>query len=851
MADNIARFVGEFDDGQLERRMIAFADQLDKLQAEFDALSASGTTAFKDINQAAAKGEEEIKQYNKQLDETSDKTKKVEQETGRFGRGLKALFGNLSIGGVSLNDLSDGLQNVKGGLSDVASGSGKAAQGFGVLRGGALALVAVVGAALVAAFSKFQGNLDKVRVGLAQGKVALDVGITALGKWGNQLIAAATGQKSLRDAIQDARSETAGLNAEIRRQIELEGRLEKQRIGLERQAQEQAAFASLQKQEIERLNLIADNTTKSFAIREAAAKKRQALSEQIGKAEEKRLLTEIALTARIQGGQEQQIKTARTIAQLAKENALTTENLANRIAKTGVSQADAFNRATEIFGIIGELGDAQESLLGIQSEAFNQAQSIRAEQAQAAAARKKELEDASKQLQDLVNATAEARAKLGDENDQIQLSYSNATAEVEKLKIEYTKLAKLIGTGETADDINALFEPLQRIADIDFEKASFGQSLEVVTTGLDRLLKIATDPLTGNISDLVSSQTAKPLSERLRADGLEAGKALGAAVAQGAKLEAARQREQGNELAKQLIGNLAPDAINAFFEAEQAQFELRIARQDALIAKTQERLEVEKQALDEQQKLAEQGFANDVKGAEKRVQEQERLLREGEARKIEIERRAAKQRAIIAAGQQAVELTLSVAKLISAEASKGLIGLVVALGGIAIISRIMAASRAQAASEAGKTAAYATGTEYVEGAGTETSDSINARLSRGERVMTAKDNRKLGGRKLKNEDLVKYALIGQRFADTPLLDYALSLKGRAEQYEAMKLELQFDAMRTAYRDAAMAAADKQIEYWKSRPIEYLDSEGNTVREWSNGSGVVRQVITQNENILIN
>lgn len=850
MADNTVRFVGEFDDGQLERRMLAFADQLDKLQTEFDALSESGTTAFKDINQAAAKGEEEIKQYNKQLDEAADKTKKAEQETGRFGRGLKALFGNLSIGGVSLNDLSDGLQNVKGGLSDVASGSGKAAQGFGVLRGGALALVAVVGAALVAAFSKFQGNLDKVRVGLAQGKVALDVGITALGKWGNQLIQAATGQKSLRDAIQDARAETAGLNAEIRRQIELEGRLEKQRIGLERQAQEQAAFASLQKQEIERLNLIADNTTKSFAIREAAAKKRQALSEQIGKAEEKRLLTEIALTARIQGGQEQQIKTARTIAQLAKENALTTENLANRIAKTGVSQADAFKRATEIFGIIGELGDAQESLLGIQSEAFNQAQSIRAEQAQAAAARKKELEDASKQLQDLVNATAEARAKLGDENDQIQLSYSNATAEVEKLKIEYTKLAKLIGTGETADDINALFEPLQRIADIDFEKASFGQSLEVVTTGLDRLLKIATDPLTGNISDLVSSQTAKPLSERLRADGLEAGKALGAAVAQGAKLEAARQREQGNELAKQLIGNLAPDAINAFFEAEQAQFELRIARQDALIAKTQERLEVEKQALDEQQKLAEQGFANDVKGAEKRVQEQERLLREGEARKIEIERRAAKQRAIIAAGQQAVELTLSVAKLISAEASKGLIGLVVALGGIAIISRIMAASRAQAASEAGKTAAYATGTEYVEGAGTETSDSINARLSKGERVMTAKDNRKLGGRKLKNEDLVRYALIGQRFADTPLLDYALSLKGRAEQYEAMKLELQFDAMRIAYRDAAMAAADKQIEYWKSRPIEYLDSDGNTVREWSNGSGVARQVITQNENISI-
>lgn len=849
----MADFKFEIDDSQVERSMDNLAKMIEQNQAEFDQLSESGTAAFKDINQAAEKGEAEIKQYNKHLEDTANAAKKAEQETGRFGRGLKALFGNLQIGWVSLNDLSDGLQNLKGGLKDVTSSSKGASEGaagalksFGGLRTGALALVAVVGAALVAAFAKFQGNLDAVRVGLKQGKIALDVSINALAKWGNQLILAATGQKSLRDAIQDAKAETAGFNAELRRQIELEGRLEKQRIGLERQAQEQAAFASLQKQEIERLNLIAYNTTKSFAVREAAAKKREALSAQIGKAEEKRLLTEIAITARVQGGQEQQLKTAKQIADLAKEGILTTENLANRIAKTGISQADAFKKATEIFGIIGELGDAQETLLGIQSEAFNQAQSIRAEQAQAAEARKQEIAEATKAIQELLNTTAAARVQLGDENDAIQAAYSDATAEVERLKNEYLRLSQILRTGETAEDIERLFKPLQDIADIDFERASFGQSIEAVTTGLDRLLKAATDPLTGNIADLVSSQTATPLAERLRKDGLEAGKALGTAIVQGQQQAAAQQREKGNELAKQIVGQLAPDAINAFFEAEQARFELRIAQQDALIAKTQERLDVEKQVLEEQQKLADEGLANDVKGAEKRVQEQERLLREGEARKIEIERKAAKQRAIIAAGQQAVELTLSVAKLISAEASKGLIGLVVALGGIAIISRLMSAARSQAASEASKTAAFARGTEYVEGAGTETSDSIPARLSRGERVLTAKDNRKLGGRKLANEDLVHYAMIGQRFAETPLLDYALSLKGRAEQYEAMKLELQFDVMRNAYRDAALLAADKQIEYWKTRPIQYRNDAGEMVTEFVQGNTIVRQVEVKEE-----
>ncbi len=829
------------DDSDVEQSMLRHAELVEKTDQDYRQLEKDATEALQAIADNTAKTSKQLDNYADQVEKTAKKTKEAEQETGRFGRGLKTLFGNLSVGGVSLNDLSDGLQNVKGGLSDVAGSSGKAAQGFGVLKGGALALVAVVGVALVAAFSKFQKNADSLRVGLAQAKVALDVGITALGKWGNQLIKVATEGKSLRDAIRDAKTETAGFNDEIRRQIELEGRLEKQRIGLERQTQEQAAFASLQKQEIERLNLIADNTTKSFAVREAAAKKRQVLSEQIGRSDEKRLLTEIALTARVQGGQEQQLKTARQIADLAREGILTTENLANRIAKTGISQADAFKKATQIFGIIGELGDAQESLLGIQSEAFNQAQSIRAEQAQAAAARKAEIDEATKAIQELINTTAAARVQLGDENDQIQFAYSEATAEVQRLKAEYLKLSQVLKTGETAEDIERLFAPLQQIADIDFERASFGQSLEAVTTGLERLIKIATDPVTGNIADLVSSQTAKPLAERLRADGLEAGKALSAAIVQGQSLEAARQQEKGNEAAKQLISQLAPEAINAFFEAEQARFELRIAQQDVLIGKIQERLNVEKQALEEQQKLADEGLANDLGTAKKRVAEQERLLRDSENKKLEIERKAANQRKIIAAGQQAVELTLAVAKLISAEASKGLIGLVLAVGGLAIISRLVAAGRSQAASEAGRTQNFATGTERVRGEGTWTSDSVPVNLSKDERVLKSSDNAKLGFERMSNKQLVHYALLGQRVHSDPLFAFAMGLRGQQSKLEESKLSLQVDTMKEAYKEAALMAADKKISYWQTRPIQYRNEVGEMVTEYREGNRVVRQI----------
>lgn len=836
------------DDSDVEQSMLRHAELVEKTDQDYRQLEKDATEALQAIADNTAKTSKKLDEYAGQVEKTAKKTKEAKEETGNLSRGLRTLFGNISFGGVSVNDLSDSLGNLKSGLNDVkTSGKGagdgaqSAAKGFGVLRLGAFALVAVVGAALVAAFAKFQKNLDATRIGLAQGKIALDVSITALGKWGNQLIAAATGQKSLRDAIRDARDETADFNGEIRRQIELEGRLEKQRIGLERQTKEQAAFASLQKQEIERLNLIADNTTKSFAVREAAAKKRGALSEQLGRADEKRLLTEIALTARVQGGQEQQLKTARQIADLAKEGTLTTENLANRIAKTGISQADAFKKAAEIFGIIGQLGDAQETLLGIQSEAFNQAQSIRAEQAQAAAARKSEIDEATKAIQELLNTTAAARVQLGDENDGIQFAYAEATAEVVRLKNEYTKLSQLLRTGETAQDIEKLFAPLQQIADIDFERASFGKSLEGVTNGLERLLKAATDPLTGDIADIVTSQTATPLADRLRADGLAAGKSLAGAVKQGATQEAAAQQEKGNELARQLIGQLAPEAINAFFEAEQARFELRIAQQDVLIGKIQERLNVEKQALEEQQKLADEGLANDLNGAKKRVAEQERLLRDSENKKLEIERKAANQRKIIAAGQQAVELTLAVAKLISAEASKGLVGLVLAVGGLAIISRLVAAGRSQAASEAGRTQNFATGTERVRGEGSWTSDSVPVNLSKDERVLKSSDNARLGFERMSNKQLVHYALLGQRVHSDPLFAFAMGLRGQQSKLEESKLSLQVDTMKEAYKEAALMAADKQISYWQTRPIQYRNEAGEMVTEWKEGNRVVRQI----------
>jgi len=373
------------DDSNVEQYLEDLAKGVDKSTEEFTQLEKAATDALQLIADNTALTNKKMDEYIKALEKSKQKGKEAAEETNKFSKGLKALFGNLSLGGVSINDLSDSLGTLKDGLKDVASSSkgtgdsaANAAKGFGVLRLGAIGLAVAVGAALVAAFTKFQKNADSLRVGLAQAGAVLNTSIIAVGKWGNELIKAATGQKSLRDAIQDAKKATADFNTELRTQIALEGKLAKQQIQLERTAKEQAAFFALQKREIEALNLIADDTNQPFAKREAAAKKRFALSEQQGKAIEQRLTKEIALTARIGTSQEQQAKTAKTIIELSRQGLLTTENLANRIAKTRGAAVpvttDDIKAAERIFGIINELGDAQESLLSLQTESKTQLQ---------------------------------------------------------------------------------------------------------------------------------------------------------------------------------------------------------------------------------------------------------------------------------------------------------------------------------------------------------------------------------------------------------------------------------------------------------------------------------------------
>ena len=91
-------------------------------------------------------------------------------------------------------------------------------------------------------------------------------------------------------------------------------------------------------------------------------------------------------------------------------------------------------------------------------------------------------------------------------------------------------------------------------------------------------------------------------------------------------------------------------------------------------------------------------------------------------------------------------LLISIATIWAEQLKKGFAGIATAAILTGLVKGVFAGVRSRIQS-------FAEGTEYVNGPGTETSDSISARLSKGERVIPANINKQLAG--LKNRDLPK------------------------------------------------------------------------------------------------
>ena len=202
-------------------------------------------------------------------------------------------------------------------------------------------------------------------------------------------------------------------------------------------------------------------------------------------------------------------------------------------------------------------------------------------------------------------------------------------------------------------------------------------------------------------------------------------------------------QKQGEAALKQ-AGQSIKDALNLFFDAE--------------IAKTDFLIEQQKKRVDEVNKIAALG------NAEQLQIEEERLRKLEERREQSVKRQNALN-AIQIVAQTALAVS-SFATAISKAAAEEHPLLAIAEG-VALLAAIASGVTQVRALSQG----FYEGTEYVDHKGQYKSgiDTVPARLNRGERVFTTQQNEAIGGRSLKNDEAVKLIQLGkQRFSGSSI-----------------------------------------------------------------------------------
>lgn len=253
--------------------------------------------------------------------------------------------------------------------------------------------------------------------------------------------------------------------------------------------------------------------------------------------------------------------------------------------------------------------------------------------------------------------------------------------------------------------------------------------------------------------------------------------------------------------------------------------------------------------VDEQRKRQADGLANNLASTEAALKSEQAARRAALREREQEEAKAAKRRLAIDATQQASSIALAGAELAASGARGGVVGLLVALAGVALIARIVAQAR-----NIGRQASrpqFREGTEYLIGPDHEhggipmyVKGKGYVDLEGGERIVSKDLNEQIRG--MSNEALVKYAQIGQKVArGADVATVATTLAAAYAKAQAQQQEAQLQAIERAYREAADASADKMIAYWQTRPVRHITQDGEVIR-FRRGAGMVEQVIRKTQ-----
>lgn len=241
------------------------------------------------------------------------------------------------------------------------------------------------------------------------------------------------------------------------------------------------------------------------------------------------------------------------------------------------------------------------------------------------------------------------------------------------------------------------------------------------------------------------------------------------------------------KLVEETIVKGVKDLANAIGEAFTTDFDAELLANEKLISLSDQRIETLRDELEAQKELKEDGLANNIRIAQEALDAEtamnEKLLEERiviKKKQIDADKKAANAQIAINAIINASNLAVAAVNVIKDSSQQGLVGIITAAAGIALIITTFLAFRASAKKAAAEEAAldipeFRTGTEDTGRAKGEKVDShggFRAILHPKERVLSEEDNKVLLRARVKNKDIPELVEIGLR-----------SRKGKDTQYK--------------------------------------------------------------------
>lgn len=723
-----------------ENSLVSLRAKLSNLTAEYDALSEAERNADTGMD------------IKNRINEVTDALKGAEEETQRYYRNvgnykeaiMEAANANIpfvqqinvmvtSLGGVR-NYLS-GVKTEMLAVSTTTTGWIKVLKLLKVaLLGTGIGVLIVALGSLVSWFTKTQKGVEAANKIMGALGATVNVLIDRAGKLGNALVNLFTG--NFKQAGNDAKAIFAGIGDEIVNETKQAWKLAEVLNEIDKKEVMLSMSRAANRAEIEKLKKAADDQTLSIQERIKAAEKAAEI-------EKKDLAVQTELAeARLANtlGFTEMNNEVRKLMEQIKAGDITADEV---IGKLGLS--DSTIEDLKVFrDQFNELQELMENSYGRQTEQQNTLNSIRQEGADKAKEAKQTELEAVRAAEDAMLALV--KDKREQARKEIELNYSR---QIEDLQISLKQEENL--TAKAREAINAKIKALEQQKSMELNKLSdeelkkeLENRLKMISLQLESVKEGSEQEYQLKIQQLQAQQEAELTSTEQTEEMKLAIKA--------------KYNTKIDELAtahEQDIINKQQEAMRIRFETEIAQaydneeeiLRIRMEQKKAELDSLQQmegesieafnlrKLEVQNAYLESKKELSDKEI--EIEQAKYEAMEQVTNGLVALTEQIgESDRGFAMASKMLALAEIAIEIAINsgkaIAKMVSAESGKGILGIATMASGIAtILSNIANAVKIV------KSAKFAEG-GLVTGPGTGTSDSIPAQLSNGESVITAK-----------------------------------------------------------------------------------------------------------------